>query len=1551
MKKKHQFILITLLLFGYTNTQAVDYYWKANAVNNDYQNISNWDLNALGSGISPGVAPGPNDNVYFIAIPATTATILTTGTTCSAKNLICTANYNIIVASPINIYGSIMASNGTLNFVYGSPLGAIALLGSGTHTIDMGSLSVSTGSFECAVSFNSSGGTYQLASDLISSNSISFSNGNFMSNGKNIIGTTLAVSSAVRTIDWEGSEVRCNTQFNSYTSSGPTATTFSTSSTRLITPGMSFTGNSCSVQFQSITINNTHAFSYIDFPSNSLLSTDSLILSCLSFKLRGGGSGSSFLFHNMVLNNPSCAIENLASSIATGTINNIIVSTATCPSRLLFKSTTQLLTLQTPGLTVNNVDFYGINAVGGTITDINGKDMGFNSGIAFTGTVTSTSFYWIGGTGNWDNPAHWSSTSGGAPNAGACLPTSVDDVFFDVNSFPSSNQVVTINPQGAYCHSMMWSDPARAGSLSGADLFISGSVDFTGCKNVLLNEVSFTGIGAETITMGGSRAGSSTSCNFVIDASGSYTLQDSLVLTGGAFKHASGYFNSNTKAMSIPVFNNSASTGGPSLYPRHLNIANSKITITAQNWTLDTDSLKSFNASGSHLMFTRPNSKLEVMSTYLIPPAIRVNFWDVTFLGLTDVDQITTKSGVKFCRFNDITFTSNGLIADNNTADSLYVHDIYLSSGYQYNFHASTSTDPIYTFSGGFVFPNIPCQDMLTLQSTNDGIQAKLYKASGTFALSGSITKDINAVGVPLIVNNGMDYGNNTNVIITPNNYRKMYWVGGTGNWNDPTHWSIGVSGASYPTNTNTNPDGCLPRPVDDVFFDANSFTAPLQSVTISGMANCLNMLWTSAQTPSLKGTGADALNIYGSIQLADNMTAPFSGKINFYANTVNPPNTTTFKNVILHSGLNFIGKGRWDLQDSIMMAGGGITFNSGQLYTHKHTIRTGFFSANSASTRTLDISHSSVYTSSGGYNVNHNNLHFKGDSTNMYMLSGTGVSMSGMPNATYHYHNFYFMSPSRYALNAGGLNIVCNKIFFNTATAGNFTGNFNVDTLVLGQSQAYYIYPNNKIFIKDTLIGSGTPCDFSTIASSAAGQKAYLQHSRCNTALYFYNINDVNAVSSSSCIVNNYHVYGNNINNNSNWNFHSSVAVPGLGRDTTVSCKELPYVQSTVGFGVASSYLWSNNSTNDTLIVPDALIYPGTATYSVFVSYTNGCYLSDSRTLQVLNTLKADTILTPLTCFNAGNGKALIRPSGGSGIYTIQFGSTNPFNRLNDSTINGLVAGNYYAVMTQSNSKVCKDSVRFTITQPNLLVAPLSSASVTCYGATTGSLYANPSGGNGGYLYTWTNGLNTYTTQNAMNVKAGHYTLTVTDSKGCVTNSVVAVKTVSEALTATVSGSTTATCDETNGAITISVTGGIPGYHYVWSTGVSGSTELNQLAAGNYTFIVTDANTCKDTLVVMMNCDIQALIPELFSPNGDGKNDKFEIKSLNYYPNNTLSVFNRWGSLVYTKHQYDNAWDGRANVGDAQGGAILPVGTYYVVLDFGSSDLKPYCGFVQLEY
>jgi gliding motility-associated-like protein len=88
-----------------------------------------------------------------------------------------------------------------------------------------------------------------------------------------------------------------------------------------------------------------------------------------------------------------------------------------------------------------------------------------------------------------------------------------------------------------------------------------------------------------------------------------------------------------------------------------------------------------------------------------------------------------------------------------------------------------------------------------------------------------------------------------------------------------------------------------------------------------------------------------------------------------------------------------------------------------------------------------------------------------------------------------------------------------------------------------------------------------------------------------------------------------------------------------------------------------------------------------------------------------------------------------------------------------------------------------------------------------------------------------------------------------------------------------------------------------------------------------------------------------------VFTPNGDGKNDFFVIKGITGRVVK-LTVFNRWGNLVYEVNAYDNTWNGTPNVSALIiGNSKLPQGTYFFIAEFEDGKTKTINGYVVLQY
>ena len=103
--------------------------------------------------------------------------------------------------------------------------------------------------------------------------------------------------------------------------------------------------------------------------------------------------------------------------------------------------------------------------------------------------------------------------------------------------------------------------------------------------------------------------------------------------------------------------------------------------------------------------------------------------------------------------------------------------------------------------------------------------------------------------------------------------------------------------------------------------------------------------------------------------------------------------------------------------------------------------------------------------------------------------------------------------------------------------------------------------------------------------------------------------------------------------------------------------------------------------------------------------------------------------------------------------------------------------------------------------------------------------------------------------------------------------------------------------------------------------------------------------------LLTTENC--APTIPQGFSPNGDGLNDVFEISNLlNIFNDFTLQIYSRQGNLIYEGTNDDGFWDAIPNTGLLVQNKVVPVGTYYYVLQLNDEEFPDaFLGFVYINY
>ena len=269
----------------------------------------------------------------------------------------------------------------------------------------------------------------------------------------------------------------------------------------------------------------------------------------------------------------------------------------------------------------------------------------------------------------------------------------------------------------------------------------------------------------------------------------------------------------------------------------------------------------------------------------------------------------------------------------------------------------------------------------------------------------------------------------------------------------------------------------------------------------------------------------------------------------------------------------------------------------------------------------------------------------------------------------------------------------------------------------------------------------------------------------------------------------------------------------------------------TTSGGALSYTYLWS---TGDNTASINNL---SEGNYNVLILDANGCFRNLNTTLVAPPPVSIQNTSNNIICNGGNDGSISLTASGGTPTYTYAWSSGQ-----NTATISPLTAGNY--TVTVSDANLCTASETYTISEPPVLLSNIVSATnITCNGYSDGAVQVAVSGGVPPYNFLWSNGA---TTQSLVSVAAGNYEVTITDANGC---SSVLTQQLTEPAGVTISAATTnVACNGfADGEITLTVTGGATPYTFLWSNGAV-TQNLQNITAGNYVVVVTDANNCVKT-------------------------------------------------------------------------------------------------------
>ena len=353
--------------------------------------------------------------------------------------------------------------------------------------------------------------------------------------------------------------------------------------------------------------------------------------------------------------------------------------------------------------------------------------------------------------------------------------------------------------------------------------------------------------------------------------------------------------------------------------------------------------------------------------------------------------------------------------------------------------------------------------------------------------------------------------------------------------------------------------------------------------------------------------------------------------------------------------------------------------------------------------------------------------------------------------------------------------------------------------------------------------------------------------------------------------------------------------------------------------------------------------------TYSLTITDANTCTSEVGTGIVTVNALPPKPTLTsPVICEGATASVTMLTPTGTS-TYTYTWSVPTGVATSTSNSVTTTKAGTYSLTITDANT--CTSEVGTGIVTVNPIPTFTISSPSVCLGSPL-TITANPiTGAKPDYNYTWqvpSGVTNPGNVSNFTTTTSGVYTATIKnkttncESAFLNTNAIFYPLPIAKAI---VASDNKVIVNKTLN-LTAAASGGTSPYKFTWTPSstmnysISGQENavFNAIKEGkvNIKFQVKDENNCEansgDYEITIESEDIVLVLPNAFTPNGDGKNDEFKIVAINTLGQKSFlyfEIYNRNGKLLTNKiTDYKAGWNGRSLAGDMQ-----DMGVYFVKL------------------
>lgn len=328
----------------------------------------------------------------------------------------------------------------------------------------------------------------------------------------------------------------------------------------------------------------------------------------------------------------------------------------------------------------------------------------------------------------------------------------------------------------------------------------------------------------------------------------------------------------------------------------------------------------------------------------------------------------------------------------------------------------------------------------------------------------------------------------------------------------------------------------------------------------------------------------------------------------------------------------------------------------------------------------------------------------------------------------------------------------------------------------------------------------------------------------------------------------------------------------------------------------------------------PDSLLenmHAGSNT--IIMKDQSGCLIDTTITLtQPAQLLLNNPLITSPTCEGYPDGSIKIYGNGGVQPYVYGVNS-RPVSTSN--IFDSLQEGENIVRVVDANG--CEYDTTIVLTGlPHIIFDEITPTDVSCFDGNDGRIDFVADGGVPPFAYSINNSKQ-QTTNSFTGLNTGSYTVTITDSAGCIKDSTIAIGSPEKMeITTKVTPNDCEGFDD-QGMIDAYVAGGTPAYEYEWNTvPVQTGYNIKGMPNGTYTVKVKDANGCVDsasTSIFYDNCCI-VFVPDAFTPNNDGLNDIIRVRVKGDFDLQTFSIYNRFGQRVFETSDQEKGWDGIFN-------------------------------------